>query len=120
VSFTPTQKTSIRFYLGYQDQFRHINTSLEQQLVEGGISAEAEVVVIDLLGSLATTDAELVNAHKRMKASKVGSIFLNDRELSMLRSEGRRFVWRLASVFGITPRNDVYGDGTSGGAIPLG
>jgi hypothetical protein len=120
VSFTPTQKSSIRFYLGYQDQFRQINTSLESQLNDGGLSDTATTIVVGILASLAATDAELVNAHKRMKASKVGSIMLNEKELSMLRSEGRRFVRRLASVFGITPRNDVYGDGMAGGVIPLG
>lgn len=121
MSFDATQKANIRFYLGYQDQFRDVNTSLESQMSAGAISAEAVTIVVGILASLAQVDADLIAARKRLKASKVGSIMLNSRELDMLKGEGGRFVGRLASIFGVRPLRDIYReDGSMGGVIPLG
>ncbi len=122
MAFTLTEKAKIRFYLGYQDLFRDINTSLESQLSATGISAEAQTIVKSILSSLADIDTKLLGSHTRLKASTVGSIKLNAEELYQLRGEGRRFVLRLSSIFGVSPREDIYGEGAgaSGGVIPLG
>lgn len=121
MSFNPTQKSQIRYYLGFPDQYRDLYTTLESQL-NGALSAESETLVSNLLLSLIAVDASLVSAHSRLKAKKVGSIELNDKELSALRSEGRRFVERLATIFGLYPLRDVFaeGGGSMGGLIPLG
>ena len=118
--FTDDEKAQIRFYLGFQDQFRDVNTTLESQMRPDAISDPARTIVRGVILSLQDIDSKLVNGHKRLKASVVGSITLNAKEISMLRSEGRRFVMRLVSVFGVTPKKDVFSDGTMGGAIPLG
>jgi hypothetical protein len=123
MAFTALQKAQIRYYLGFPDQFRDIHTILESQL-NGSISTESETIIVGLLADLAAVDAALVSARSRLKAHKVGSIELNDMELEQLRSEGRRFVARLASIFGIEPMQDIYSPGgsggSSGGVIPLG
>lgn len=119
MSFTSTQKAQIRYYLGFQDQFRDVNTTLESQL-ETGLSADAETLITSaldasppgILASLVDVDASLQNAHGRLKAKKVGSIDLPGRdEIDMLRNEGRRLVGRLAAMFGVAPRTDVFADG---------
>lgn len=127
MALTDTQKAQVRFYLGYQDQFRNMNTTLESQL-SAGLSAEAEVIVGATLVSLAAVDTQLTAAHGRLKALKVGSITLTgDGEVKALRSEGRMYVGRIASLYGVQPINDVYAEAAGGGAassmggvIPLG
>lgn len=124
MAFTEEQKANVRYYLGFQDQFRDVNTTLESQL-SGGTSAEGETIVIAILASLADIDTRLSAAPDRLKAKKVGSIDLpGPDEIHMLRSEGRRYVGRLASIFGVAPKDDVFGDGygisSMGGLIPLG
>ena len=119
MSFTTAQKAQIRYYLGFQDQFRDINTTLESQL-DAGLSTDAETLLtaaIDasppgILASLIDIDASLQNAHGRLKAKKIGSIDLPGRdEIDMLRDEGRRLVGRLAAMFGVAPKTDVFADG---------
>jgi hypothetical protein len=127
MALTDAQKASVRFYLGYQDQFRNMNTALESQL-SAGLSSDAETLVIATLANLAAVDAQLLTAHGRLKAMKVGSITLTgDGEVMALRSQGRLYVGRLAAMYGVQPLNDVYaeaagagGASSMGGVIPLG
>lgn len=123
MALTGTQKAQVRLYLGYQDQDRQLSTELESQL--GSISTEAETLVIGLLASLLDIDAKLLSAHGRLKALKVGSIELPGAgEIETLRSEGRRFVGRLAVIFDVEPLHDVFSDGDAASSvsavIPLG
>ena len=62
-----------------------------------------------LLACLRSVDAELTAAHRRLKASKVGSIELNGGEIGSLRMEGRRHVARLCALLGVEARTDVFG-----------
>jgi hypothetical protein len=123
MALTDAQKAKVRFYLGYQDQFRDMNTTLESQL-DAGLSADAETLVTATITQLESVDTKLVAAHTRLKAIKVGSITLSgDGEIMALRSEGRRFVGRLASLYGVQPISDVFAEGgasSMGGVIPLG
>lgn len=124
MAFTSQEKANVRYYLGFQDQFRDVNTTLESQLA-GGTSAEGETIARALLTSLAAADTSLAASHGRLKAIKVGPIELSaETEIRMLRAEGRRFVGRLASLFGVDPRADVFGEGAGsssmGGLVPLG
>lgn len=122
--FTADQKAKIRFYLGYQERWIFTYTALESQLADGALSAETVTIATGILTDLAAVDASLISARARLKALKVGSIELPGKgEIVTLCSEGRRLVARLASIFGVEVRVDVYasgGSGSSGGVIPLG
>ena len=129
MSLSPTQITQIRHYLGYPDNWRDLNTTLESQFAS--ISAEAQTLITaaltasppGILASLMDIDARLSKAPDRLKALRVGSIELPGRgEIDMLRSEGRRLVKRLATIFHVAVFWDVFSEDTpdDGNFIPLG
>ena len=67
-----------------------------------------------ILAELVAIDLKLEDAHKRIKANKVGSIDLPiQNEIRMLRSEGRRHVSRMATVLGVEVRHDVFSGGSN-------
>lgn len=109
-ALTPEERASVRLYLGWPARFYQAEPALEQSMNALDQSDDAtHGVVISLLASLADVDAKLVDAHNRLKAKKVGSIeLMEDKEVQMLRSEGRRFAGRLAAVLGVEIRHDVF------------
>jgi hypothetical protein len=120
MALTLTQAAQVRHFLGIPDGLE-VWVSFEAQLA--ATSAENLVIVIDLLAKLAAIDTQLASAPSRLKAIKVGSITLSQfGEIEGLRAEGRRLASRLASVYGISPVYDVFGEGgdSMGGVIPLG
>lgn len=109
MAFTSAQKTSIRFYCGWTARFVQTDTRLEQAISSAENDADVTTQIVALLASLSDIDTKLVDAHKRIKVNKVGSIELpGQMELMSLRSEGRRFAGRLASILGVPIRNDVF------------
>lgn len=73
------------------------------------ITAEGEAIVLAAIVDCKAADVELLDAHKRLKAVKVGSIELpKSGEIRMLRDEGRRHVGRIASTMDVEVRHDVY------------
>jgi len=76
--------------------------------VDAGDSDTRDIVG-ELLLSLVDMDEKLVDAHKRIKARKLGTIdLMEEKEIGILRSEGRRFVGRLAALLGVEVRQDVF------------
>lgn len=109
MALTATQKVNIRMYLGWQDRFHNTDSRLEMALAAADTNAELLTTIGALLTSLADIDTKLADAHKRLKATKLGSIDLpGPGEIGMLRSEGRRFVGRLSSLLGVATRHDVF------------
>src|SRR5688572_27932347 len=99
MALSEEQKTNIRLYLGYSDQFRDTNTTLESQLLPGSLSATAETLVVSMLDSIADIDEKYHGAHDRQRALKAGEIALTGvGTMNSQRLEGRRFVHRLARV----------------------
>lgn len=78
-------------------------------LAMDGSDSDTQALVVGLIASLVDVDAKLLDAHTRLKAKKVGSIELTlDGELMSLRSEGRRFAGRLATILGVEVQHDVF------------
>lgn len=116
---TSAERASIRLYCGWSARFRQTDSRLEQSmnaLDEGDDDTMAEVRL--LLGKLAQVDVDIEAARPLLQAAKVGSIELQAVvQIGMLRSEGRRYVGRLAATLGVEVRQDVYsGRGPSGRA----
>ncbi len=111
MAFTETQRVAIRTWLGWSERFHQTNSALEQAMnaVEGVAEAQANVEVI--LTELDSIEVALKDARNRLKASKVGSIDLNKNEVPFLRSEGRRWVGKLARRFGVRVMGDPFSAG---------
>lgn len=116
MALTATQRADVRLTLGWPAQFHQTNSRLEQAMNALDTEPEHEAQVIALLASVVDIDTKLVDAHKRLKAVKVGSINLDTlrSEIAGLRMEGRRFVARLASILGVPTQNDYFGSSARG------
>ena len=109
MALTETQKIEVRTYLGWSDRFHQTDSRLEQALAAIDMRPDSELKVESLLASIADIETKLTDAHGRLKARNVGSIALEaEIELGALRSEGRRFVGRLAILLGVECRHDVF------------
>lgn len=114
------QKADVRTYLGWSARFHQTDSRLEQAMSALETEAEHEKWITNpipppvgeprgILAELVLVDAELISAHTRLKALKVGSINLPIRnEINTLRSEGRRHVSRMSVILGVEVRHDVY------------
>ena len=113
MALTGTQKAQVRYYLGWSARYFQFDSRLEQAMDSIAGVADSEALVVAALATLADIDASLLDAHSRLKAKAVGSITLpGGQELALLRSEGRRFVGRIAATLGCEVRFDVFGGGT--------
>jgi hypothetical protein len=104
-----TQRAQVRLYCGWSARFWQMDSRLEQAMNALASNAEEETIVTDLLTQLVAHDARFTAAYTRLKALAVGKITLPGHgELMALRSEGRRFSGRLASILGVAIRHDVW------------
>lgn len=110
MALTATERAQVRLYCGWSARFRQTDSRLEQSMNALDMGDAATLTIVSgLLLSLVDIDTKLVDAHKRIKAQAVGSIKLTlDKEIGLLRSEGRRFAGRLASLLGVEIRQDVF------------
>lgn len=111
MALTGAQRTSIRRYLGYSARFAQLDTALEFALDSIETDADAEALVLVLLGKLDGVSTRLDGVYTRLKAIQVGDGLKLDgaKEVMMIRSEGRRFAGQLAAVFGVQVRHDAFG-----------
>jgi len=120
MALSDQNKADIRTYLGWSARFHQTDSSLEQAMSALTTEPEHEKWITNtltpsateprgILAELVAVDAELIDAHTRLKALKVGTITLPIRnEINTLRSEGRRHVSRMATILGVPVRHDVY------------
>lgn len=111
MAFTLDEQAQIRMYLGWQARWSQFDNALERALasVGGGSFPAEENQARVALAELVRLDAAIVVAERRIKASAVGSITLNEGEIEMLRARGRTFVGRLARVMGVDVKGDAFG-----------
>lgn len=111
MALTATQKADVRLFLGWSARFHQTDSQLEMAIVAIQDDAAAEAQISALLLEVANIDTKIKAAYPRLQASKVGSIELNSGEVGTLRSEGRRFVGRMATILGVDVRKDVFAGG---------
>lgn len=111
MALTDAQKDSVRQYVGWNFRFRQTDSQLELALNAVDQDATVQATVIAILASLASIDTAITDAYSRIKAKTlVGEVeLMESQEIAILRSEGRRFVGRLAGYLGVPARQDVYG-----------
>lgn len=108
MALTDDQKFKVRLYLGWSERFHQFDSELEQAMSALETHPSAETGVIGLIADCERIDAAITAAEGRLKAMVVGSIELNGGEINQLRDRGRQFVGRMASILGVTVRNDVF------------
>lgn len=108
MAFTDTEKTLIREYLGWGARFGQTDSALEGAMSAVEAQPSDETRARAHLTELARIDTAIAASENRLKASVVGSITLNARELSQLRSRGKERVGRLARLFGVEVRGDAF------------
>jgi hypothetical protein len=123
MALTEDQKSAVRAYLGWSDQFADLDTRLESQLANLRASAETRVTAL-LTKIAAIDDAIQSKALTRLDASEiVGEVkLLGPEQLRTLRVQGRMLCGQLGQVFFVEPKRDYFdeGGGAMGGLIQLG
>lgn len=130
MALSTTQKAAIYRFLGYSDRAQSVEGKLSQRIQQAleGLSSPIETEVTTLLGSSADTatsntlfgiQAAILAQRTRRKALTVGSIALNPREMSQLRSEGTALLMQLAALLGLEILNNpFYGGGSANRQVP--
>ena len=112
MSFTPPEQSRIKHFFSYPD-WTMLAASIQlgfpagsqplflveqafQRLTEGG-----EVSVRKDLCECESIEAQMSEARKRFKASKLGNLTINHEEIPMLRREMNYWVLRMASDLGV-------------------
>lgn len=105
---TGPERAKIRFYLGYSAMATHVDPDLiDIENAMDTIDLQPDDLVLiqapttGILARLDSAEAALLDARKRIKASKVGSIELNSSEICQLRSEQDRARLDLAGILGV-------------------
>jgi len=112
VALSDTQRAQVRRYLGWSARYFQVDGQLEHAMTAVSDLPEDSALVGTLLTQLATLEAEMVAARKRLKAMAIGSIQLGGpMEMGQLRREGRRLTQQLATILGVDKRSDAFGTG---------
>jgi hypothetical protein len=114
VSFSLSERSKVRLYLGWSERFFQFDSRLEQamnaidqQVITGDTSGYD--LIIAQIAECTTVDTAMDDARNRFKAAKVGSIELQGPiELALLRSQGRQAAGRIASLLGVPILHDVF------------
>lgn len=111
MALTDAQKDSVRQYVGWTFRFRQTDSQLELALNAVDQDTTVQASVISILALLTNIDTLIAGAYSRIQAKAlVGEVeLMESQEIAILRSEGRRFVGRLAGYLGVPVRQDVYG-----------
>lgn len=114
MALTSAQRMLTRLYLGWSERFHQTDTRLEQAMnaIDSPQNTDALAQLQAYLTTLADIDARLTDALCRLRALEVGSIKLpGPMEIGMLRSQGRMYAGRIASILGVEIRHDVFSGG---------
>lgn len=109
-----TQKANVRTSLGWSAQFSQTDNALENAFDGLAAEPEHEALVIALLADIAAVKAQIIDARKRLKGLKVGSIELDAfrSEMAALRWDGARLTGELATIMGVERRHNIFGSGS--------
>lgn len=116
MALTLAQKADVRTSLGWSAQFAQTDNALENAFDGLAANPEHEALVVTLLTDIAAVKAQLIDARKRLKGKKVGSIELDafQHEMAALRWDGMRLTGELAAIMGVERRHNIFGSGTPG------
>lgn len=108
MAITAANRVKVRRYLGWSARFSQTDGALERAITALETEPESETELLALVVECERIDTAITDAESRLKASKVGSIELNDGEVATLRSRGRQVAGRLAALLGVEIRSDAF------------
>lgn len=126
MGLTEAQKAQVRLYLGWQARFHSIDSSLEMAMRALDESSNAEALdqivrAIDdaagpgILAMISAIDTKIHDDDIMAGVKAAGSIHLVAAEgLGVMRSKGRMWCARLASLLGVRIRSDYFGTTANG------
>lgn len=116
MALTPQQRADVRNSLGWSAQFAQTDNALENAFDGLETQPEHETQIIALLADISAVKLQIVDARKRLKGLKVGSIELDAfrSEMTALRWDGQRLTGEMASIMGVERRHDIFSSGTPG------
>lgn len=106
---TTSQRSAVRFYLGYPIRYLDLQQGMENALnvLEG--DADATTRVIAIIAALDAIATGITAAYARLAVTTVCKTTINARsEICTLRSEGKRMVNQLSSILEIEVYRDVF------------
>lgn len=107
-------KTDIRWKMGWPQRYRQSDSLLEQALNYLDTDDDMQAIVTgSILPAIEDIDCKLKTAQLNLQAAKVGEIETRLQEISWLRSEGRRWTGRLASLLAVPLQHDYFGSDSS-------
>jgi hypothetical protein len=115
--FLESDRVQLRDLLGFSALFLQADPRVEfaitsvQSISDGGVRPDnsTELAIRGYMNDYATINSNLSNLWSKALATQVDTIKIDClRGMSLLRSEGRRTVGRVAAALGVTPRLDVF------------
>jgi hypothetical protein len=131
MGLTEPQKAQIRSYLGWQARFHSLDSSLElamRALDDAANISSLDIITRDIdadegpgiLAMLKSIDAKIYDDDIMAGVEAAGSIHLKAPEgLGIMRSKGRMWCARLASLLGVRVRSDYFGTTANGPLMGL-
>jgi hypothetical protein len=116
---TDAERAKAKIYLGYNARSDLYDTGLDTALDAVSDDEDWSAVVTTLLVEIEAVETKLIDAHKRLKAVRVGTIGLDEprgsswRELTGLRWEGMRLTGKLSTILGVDRVNNVFSGGST-------
>ena len=111
MAFTSADVVRIFDRMGQARRFLSVDSALLQAIAAVGSDPDMQVLVISLLNECDRVDAKLKSAQGRLSIRSIDKndvVFNPDKEIFLLRSEGRRYVARIARALGVPPRGDCF------------
>ena len=120
MALTSAQKAQIRELLGWSAMSVDDGPGyrLDSSMIAIANRPDEEARIVDALEKCDALTVRIEGAYDRLKASAVGSITLNPREIAILKSEGRRQTKIIAALLGVEIRpGALFGGGGGGGEV---
>lgn len=114
MALSSADRDNVRTYLGYSGRFAQVDSVLEQAMDSINGDSDAVGTIQALILSCQGIDTQLTAIQTRAGISNVDEIVVDTTKgLRELRSEGRRYVGRMAAKLGVPIRHDAFAASTA-------
>lgn len=119
MALTDTQRSSVRYYLGYSDTSAGLYSLLEGRM--SSLSSEGEARVTTQLTRLDAIETELAAVVTFQKVSRAEEVTLRGPDgVRSVRAEGQRLVRGLAAILDVAVNVDIFSSGSGSGVARRG
>ena len=111
MAFSEPDQARIFDRMGHPRRFLSVDSALLQAIAAVGNDASMSARIVTYLDDCDRIDAKLKGSQVRQAVSSIDKndiVLSGYREIVALRSEGRRYVGRIAAILGVEPRHDSF------------